>query len=615
MPSWNLTFPFSAICGMDLAKKAMLCALVNPRIRAVLIRGPPGSAKTTLARSVHSICDARPIVVPHNVDDETLFGGLDIESTLKEGSMRFNKGLLHSDGQGILHLDDVNLFENSKLISILEAVANERVRLERDGISSSYDVNSTVIATMNPEELDIGAHALDRFDMCAYVDDADGRAVLSRAMRFSKSPMDFKEEFKEEENGLTRRIESARRILPLVTISDELIDIAVELCVKIGANGHRGDVAVMNAALTLAALDGRDEAIRKDVEEAAMLCLPHRRDYTPEDNRKEDERERDDRPQEQEQTEGPHENEPPDQNDNEAESDHTPPNDLPSIPEEIVFDIGDRFKVIDYMDDRSFRLRRSNVKMGRRGLVISSDRSGRQIRGRVPNGRARDISIGSTIKVAAMNQQGREDNGLAICVRQSDIREKVRQRRIGATLMFVVDASGSIGVRRRMVAVKGALQSLFMDSYTKRDKVGLMAFRRESSELIIPPTKSIEYCQKRLESLPTGGKTPLGEALLSAKEFMTAYVRTHPGEMCHIVLMTDGRGNIPVNKDRNAGEEAMEIAKAMSIPGVRWMVIDTDVRYSCFNSSAKLASALKARYFRLDNMNADRLYEGIRASI
>ena len=106
---------------------------------------------------------------------------------------------------------------------------------------------------------------------------------------------------------------------------------------------------------------------------------------------------------------------------------------------------------------------------------------------------------------------------LPFCEKQ-DLREKVRERRSGCTLLFLVDASGSLGVRRRMSTVKGAILSMLRDSYVKRDRIGLMAFRRDSADMILPPTKSVEYSYKRLEELPTGGKTPLGEALVRVDE-------------------------------------------------------------------------------------------------
>ena len=191
----------------------------------------------------------------------------------------------------------------------------------------------------------------------------------------------------------------------------------------------------------------------------------------------------------------------------------------------------------------------------------------------------------------------------------------MRERRSGCTILFLVDASGSLGVRRRMVAVKGAVLSMLRDSYVRRDRIGLMAFRRDSAELILPPTRSVEYSYRKLEELPTGGKTPLGEALVTVSEFMTSYSRSHQGESCYVVLITDGRANVPVREGADPNQEARELASELSIPQVRWIVVDASTGYIRFDNAERLAMELGGTYFRLEGLNADRLAESVRAAI
>ena len=248
-------------------------------------------------------------------------------------------------------------------------------------------------------------------------------------------------------------------------------------------------------------------------------------------------------------------------------------------------------------------------------MAESSDTTGRYARSRIPDGRVVDLAFDATVRAAAPYQRSRERGDLAMTITSQDIRVKVRERRSGCTILFLVDASGSLGVRRRMAAVKGAVLSMLRDSYVKRDRIGMMAFRRDSTELILPPTRSVEYSYRKLEELPTGGKTPLAEALVTAEEFMTSYSRSHQGESCYVVLITDGRANVPLREGMDANEEVIGLAGEISIPQVKWIVVDASTGYIRFDNAERLAQELGGIYFRLEDLNADRLAESVRAAI
>ena len=636
MPPVDMTmgFPFSAVYGMDDAKRAIECALVNPRIRTVLIRGGPGSAKTVLARAAGRLSGKRLVNIPLNVTEEQLFGGMDIDATIREGRPVVQKGLLARADGGILYVDDVNLLDQRVLASLLDCVLTGRVVLEREGVSAEYQCETVMIATMNPSDSDISSHLLDRFDLCAYSDfpeEGEGRTeVLRRNIEYQNDPEVFNQLYGSEENSLKETVERAKMLLPLVMMSDDLMGVAVELASKVLADGFRGDIAMINTSMALAALNGRDEVLRKDVEEAAMICLAHRRNYIPdppqppeppEEPQDQDEKEDDQQDNDDQQQDQPPE--PPQQDRNDQDEDQQdqqppePPNmdDIQQMLDEMMFEIGEQFRVIDYLDDGRRVIRTTSSRKGRRAMVESNDATGRYARSRPSDEKVHDIAFDATIRAAAPYQKGREHDGLSISIHPQDVREKVRERRSGCTIMFLVDASGSLGVRKRMAAVKGAVLSMLRDSYVKRDRIGMMAFRRDSAELILPPTKSVEYSYKKLEELPTGGKTPLGEALVTVNEFMTSYSRSHPGESCYIVLITDGRANVPLKQGADANEEVRKLASEMAIPQVKWIVIDASAGYIRFDNAEKLAMELEGTYFRLEDLNADRLAESVRAAI
>ncbi|MDD2626887.1 MAG: VWA domain-containing protein [Candidatus Methanomethylophilus sp.] len=627
MPAEPLTYPYAALVGLTDAKQALECALVNPRLKAVLIRGGEGTAKTTAARAAAGITSRKIVNCPLNVTVEQLFGGLDLEKALKTGKTKLEPGLLARADGNILYIDDVNLMDRSTLAAILDAVRTGEVKVERGPISAVYPCCTTLVATMNPADTDLSAHMLDRFDLCACVGtdekEDERREILRRNAEYAARPQEFSDLYVKEDEEVRARILRAQRILPLVTVSDELVSIAAELCIKVGADGSRGDVAVIECAETLAALNGRDEVRKNDIEEAAALCLSHRRNYTPPppppppqppepppDQPPDDDRNKDQKPPEQQPPE------PPPQPDKE-DKDEPPPEKPPELPnlEEMMFEIGRQFRVIDYLESHDRIPARTKTRKGRRALAESGDGTGRYARARLSRGQVTDVAFDATIRAAAPYQRTRHRDGLALDIEKQDLREKVRERRSGCTLLFVVDASGSLGVRRRMTTVKGAILSMLRDSYVRRDRIGLMAFRRDSAEMILPPTKSVEYSYHRLEELPTGGRTPLGEALVRTDEFMTSYVRCHPGERCFVVLVTDGRANVPLKDGADANAEVQKLAGDLRIPGVRWIVVDAGQGYPHFDNAERLAEKLEARYFQLEDLDADRFAAGVRAAV
>lgn len=613
---------------MDDAKRAIMCAAVSPSIRTVLIRGGPGSAKTVLSRAAGALTGRRVVNLPLNITEEMLFGGMDAEATIREGRAVMRKGILSEADGNILYVDDVNLMDQRVLAAMLDCVASGRVVVEREGVSGVYECDTIMIATMNPEDSDISPHLLDRFDLCAYSDFPDDETrlreeILRRNSAFADDPGAFVAMYADEESAIGERIDRARRILPLVTISDDLLGVAVELAARVAADGFRGDIAMAETSSALAALNGRDEVMRKDVEEAAMICLAHRRNYSqppippesPRDDTGEEEEEKDDDgPMEPPRDERPEES---GNRDEEPLDGHPPeaPEDLRDMLDEMMFEIGEQFRVIDYLQDGRRIVRTTSSRKGRRAMCESSDSTGRYARSRIPEGQISDVAFDATIRAAAPYQKSRGKGALAVSIEKQDIRRKVRERRSGCTILFLVDASGSLGVRRRMSAVKGAVLSMLRDSYVKRDRIGMMAFRRDSAELILPPTRSVEYSYRKLEELPTGGKTPMAQALVTVSEFMTSYSRSHPGESCYIVMITDGRANVPLGEGADPNEEALRLAERLSMPQVRWVVVDAGAGYVRFDNAQRLAEAFGGTYFRLEELDADRLAASVRSAI
>lgn len=249
--------------------------------------------------------------------------------------------------------------------------------------------------------------------------------------------------------------------------------------------------------------------------------------------------------------------------------------------------------------------RKARKGSGKRSRTRSQAGQGRFVRAARPQGKARDIALVATLRAAASRPQerlSREGTGLAVKVLPDDLREKVREKRIGHLILFLVDLSGSMGVERRIKVVKGAIFSLLEDAYQKRDKVAVIAFRGNSAEIVLGITRSVERARKKLQVLPTGGKTPLAHGLSLGYEFLQA-ARAQDADLAPLlVLVSDGRANVSLH-GTDPAEEALAIAQRIGLAGIPAWVIDSEQGFIRLGLPVELAKALGGRYSRLDELS------------
>lgn len=610
-------FPFSAILGLEEVKTALLCMMVSPNLHSILIVGPPGVGKSVATRSMGDATWSRPIVnLPAVCAQDQVFGGLDLEQSLANGRICFYPGVLLRADRKIIYTDDVNLMEKGILLGLLEAATNGENVVEREGLSHRYACDFQFAGSMNSSEQALDPHLLDRFDICSVVEgvkDEERLEVTRRRMQFEQDPVSFCSYYEAQETELACKVRGALERIKFVSISEELLEIIADVCDRLGVQGHRGDIAMANVSRALAALDARDEVRRQDLQMAAALCLRHRQPSATESRRSQaKDRERGDA-----QCEGgaPFDRKTDsDRSDMGAPTPPNPPTDGGARPD-VVFPAGDAFEIIDFLRSWTSGHLQPLGRPGRRDRALSREYIGRYARSRIADERPRDIALDASIRAAAPYQRGRERRGLAIALEPRDLRQKVRESGRGTTILFLVDASGSIGARSRMVMVKGAILSMLRDSYLKRDRVGLMAFRRDKVELLLPPTRSVSLAYKKMKELPTGGRTPLSMALLRAHRLMTAQTRLLQGERCYVVLVTDGRANMPLQGE-GAMAEALAMAREIRSPAsYKWTVVDAGPGYPRLDNAIRLAEALDATYFRLSDLNAERLAERVRVAM
>ena len=668
-------FPFTAIVGQTPMKRALLLNAINPRIGGVLVRGKKGTAKSTAVRSLAALLPQVPVVpgcpyscqpgapqevcqwcqqagrvsgpsdrqvrivdLPVGATEDRLVGSLDIEQAIKSGEKNFEPGLIAAAHRGILYIDEVNLLNDHLVDVLLDAAAMGRNYVEREGISVSHEAEFMLVGTMNPEEGDLRPQLLDRFGLAVEVDGVfqseERREVVRRRMSFEASPFDFMDAWANAEQAERERLISSQQRLADVVVPDKILELITDICAEYQVDGLRGDIVMYKTASTIAAYEGRAVVDVEDVREAALMALLHRQRRQPFqqphlvteqlDNMLDDfqNRQRDREPSNQDTSS--------DQDPGDADSDREPDPPEPEAEEpagaaldDELFEIGDPYAVQNLQvqpPDR--RARRSS---GRRATTVSDTSAGRYVAARVPQGTPSDLALDATLRAAAPYQPTRQaagpgDRAAALLLEPWDVREKVRETHTGSLILFVVDASGSMGAQRRMVAVKGAVMSLLLDAYQRRDRVGLIAFRGIGAELLLPPTGSVEMAQWRLQEMPTGGRTPLSRAIYLAMETLETERLKDRDVLPLLVLLSDGRANVTLAGEQSSNvlalpDEVKHLGETVAAAKIPAVVVDTEQDFIKLELAKNVADAMSARYIKLDDLAAQSLADAVRQQL
>jgi len=217
-----------------------------------------------------------------------------------------------------------------------------------------------------------------------------------------------------------------------------------------------------------------------------------------------------------------------------------------------------------------------------------------------------DIAFDATLRAAAPYQIRRNKEGVSLAISSADIREKVREKKYGTTIVFVVDSSGSMGAEKRMSAAKGAIMSLLLDAYQKRDRIAMVAFKGTEACVVLPPTDSIDLGKKSLETLPTGGKTPLSAGLQAALNLIRQEKKKGSRNNSLMIIISDGRANVS-STGSNAFNEALYICDEIRASGIQLIVIDTESGFIKLGKMRQIADRLDCKYFQMEQLQADHI--------
>ncbi|WP_028803334.1 putative cobaltochelatase [Streptomyces sp. 142MFCol3.1] len=666
-------FPFTAVVGQDDLRLALLLNAVSPAVGGVLVRGEKGTAKSTAVRALSALmpvvdvvsgcrfsCDpaapdpacpdgphgpgasesrpARMVELPVGASEDRLVGALDIERALAEGVKAFEPGLLADAHRGILYVDEVNLLHDHLVDLLLDAAAMGASYVEREGVSVRHAARFLLVGTMNPEEGELRPQLLDRFGLTVEVAasrEPDQRVeVVRRRLAHDDDPEAFAARWADEEAAVRARIVAARALLPSVRLGDGALRQIAATCAAFEVDGMRADIVMARTATALAAWAGRTEVLAEDVRQAALLALPHRRRRNPFDAPGLDEDKLDETLEEfggQDTDQGDDDPDPgpdgPGGGGQPAPDEGPAGGDTAARPESgeggepQASGAGEQSPV---RAAKPFRTKTLSVPglgegaAGRRSRARTEH--GRTTGSRRPRGALTKLHLAATVRAAAPHQRVRGRSGPGLVVRRDDLRQATREGREGNLVLFVVDASGSMAARQRMSAVKGAVLSLLLDAYQRRDKVGLVTFRGSAAEVALPPTSSVDAAAARLESLPTGGRTPLAAGLLRAHEVLRVERLRDAARRPLVVVVTDGRatdtGAARSASGRGGGRAtggtepvalAGRAARLFAADGIASVVVDCETGPVRLGLAGHLAGELAGTAVTLDELRADSI--------
>jgi magnesium chelatase subunit D len=563
----------------DAELAAALVAILRHKAGGIRVGAQPGPVRDYWLALLDSFTEAPARRVPSNTPTERLLGGMDITESMRHGKPVLAQGVLAECHQRVVLLSMAERLPKEFTGHWCAALDTSEVHIARDGISHTSPASITVIALDEGiDEESPPAGLIERLGLSINLDEISIRCVEDS--RYARSD-----------------IQSAQSRLSHTTVRDEDLTRLAELAASMGVHSSRTLKFAVDIAKALSLLSGKpisDEAVMHPLIRLVLLPIAQQLPIPRA------------------------EPQPPEQSDDNREDTDTPEQQTQQHEDLVQAAMADLPEdLLAILLKRAEKSRQRQSKSGNAGDLAQDKQRGRPVgvrRGDVKRGHR--IDIPATLGCAAPFQTARatwdtsENRKTSLYIEPSDIRVKRFEQRKSSVMIFAVDASGS-SAHQRMSEAKGAIELLLADCYSHRTEVALIAFKGDSAEILLPPTRSLVRAKRTLAQLPGGGGTPMAAALQATHELALSVSAT--GATPSYVLLTDGAANVARDgtKSRSAGtEDALSAAKLLANAQFKGVLVDTAVRPS--PRARELSSALDATYLPLPNASAQSLNTSIR---